>query len=354
MSAKKNTAPVTEKEAKNALTGNLCRCTGYQPIITAATTIELDRYQSVRKRFSSKAQEAELKKVIGQPLRLEHESFSFYAPLTLKEAVKYLAKHPDARLVGAATDLGVVHNKRKIRLQRLLSLHLVPELYRTEAKRGRLRVGARVTLTELREAVKKSVPEFARFLDLFASPQIKNVATLVGNVGNASPIADTPPFLLAADAVVHVQGTKGKREIPIDEFYLDYRKTALKRGELISAIEFSLPEKQEKLGLFKASQRKDLDISGVNAAFRLRWGKDETVKEARVALGGVAATPLRLKKTEAVLAGSKLSAETLERAVTTLQAEIRPLSDLRGSASYRRVVAGNFLRRFASEIGKKP
>jgi xanthine dehydrogenase small subunit len=347
----------TSAEAKNALTGNLCRCTGYQPIIDAATSVDLSNCPSLLKRFYSKEQAADLRAALRVPLVLEGETFEFYAPRTAKEAAKFLRKNPDARLVGATTDLGVVHNKGKIRLAKLVSLHLQEDLYRVKKSRSRLSVGARVTLTELRTATKECAPEFARFLDLFASPQIKNVATLVGNVGNASPIADTPPFLLVSDARARVVGPTGEREIPLVDFYLDYRKTALRAGELIIAIDFAVPGKSESLALYKASQRKDLDISTVNAAFRAEWtdaGRSK-FRSIEIAFGGVAAVPMRARKTEAVLRGQPVSPALLRTACATLRTEMKPLSDLRGSAAFRQVLVENLLAKFFREhsaIGK--
>lgn len=351
---KKARGHCSPQEAKNATTGNLCRCTGYQPIIDAATDIDLSKCKSIYDRFTTKTQWADLKKTQKSPIYSEGETFSFYAPTKLADAARYLAKHRDARLISASTDLGVVHNKGKIQLTKLVSLHLIPELYRLQQTGKRVRVGARVSLAELRRGIKKSVPEFARFLDLFASPQIKNVATLIGNVGNASPIADTPPFLLVANATVLLHGPRGKRKLPLERFYLGYRKTALKPGEFITAIEFDVPKKDESVALYKTSQRKDLDISAVNAAFRVKWktsgrGKPKRVAEIRLAMGGVAATPLRLRQTEKILQGKHLAPETFVKAVTTLHAEMNPLSDLRGTTAFRRVLVENFFHRFFRE-----
>jgi len=350
--SKKPETHLTPQEAKNALTGNLCRCTGYQPIIDAATSIDLKKCEPISKRFYSKQQELDLKKVQSSPLLLKNDVFSIYAPKTAKDAAKYLTKNKTARMIAASTDLGVLSNKGKIKFEKLVSLHLVSELYVLKKQgAGRISVGARVTLSELRHFLKDLVPQFATFLDLFASPQIKNVATLIGNVGNASPIADTPPFLLVSDAVVHVVGSRGKRKIPLEKFYLAYRKTALKAGEIITSIDFAIPKKGESLALYKTSQRKDLDISIVNAAIRVNWmdAKKTVIKEVNIAMGGIAATPLRLKKTELLLKGAILSKETLAKAVTTLHSEMTPLSDLRSSSSYRRVIVENLFLKFFRE-----
>ncbi len=343
---------ISAADAKNALTGNLCRCTGYQPIIDSAVSLDLKQCQSVADRFFSTIQDKDLRAIIEKPLHLKSDSFEFYAPTSLKAATQYLGRHKDARLLAAATDLGVFHNKRKLRLQKTLSFHLLPELYeiKTVAKKW-VSVGARVTLSELRRFIRTLSPEFARLLDLFASPQIKNVATLIGNVANASPIADTPPFLLASDATIELVGPRGRRSISIDDFFIAYRKTAVKHGEFISAIRFLLPTKNEKLQLRKVSARKDLDIAAVNSAFRMTWAKNDSavIEDLRLAIGGVAAIPLRLKKTEKCLIGQTLTVEAIEKAMPILQAEITPLSDVRGSSAYRRVLVENLLRRFLNE-----
>ncbi len=347
---------IQPQEAKNALTGNLCRCTGYQSIIDAAVTIPVAKCSSVKDRFYSKAQEKDLKEATSNPVLLTGSEFSFHAPTSLKGAAGYLVKNPDVRMISAGTDLGVLHNKRKRQLRKTMSLHLIPVLGELkELGKGKVRVGAKVTLTELRLFLKKRAPEFARYLDIFASPQIKNVATLIGNVANASPIGDTPPPLLVLGAKVHAYGKAGKRVIPIDEFFLGYRKTALKPDEFIAAIDFDLPKDSDTLALYKVSQRKDLDISAVSAAFRLEWraGKKKSLRAARVAMGGVAATPVRLKRTEAALleagASPKALTQAIEQIAGVLQSEISPISDVRGTGAFRRVLAENLLRKFLEE-----
>jgi xanthine dehydrogenase small subunit len=339
------------REAKNALTGNLCRCTGYQPIVDAATAIDLKKCRSVAERFYSKAQEKDLKKIRSTPLRIETEALRFYAPKKMTDAARALAKDSEMRILGAATDLGVAVNKGKIKLPSILSLHLVPELYSTKITKTRVTVGARVTLTEIRTLLKGKIPEFSKFLDLFASPQIKNSATLVGNIANASPIGDTPPFLLVAGATLHVAGPRAKRKIPLEKFYLGYRKTALKRGEMITAVEFDIPSIGESLALYKTSQRKDLDISAVNAAFRVQWTdrSRKKMKSVRIALGGVAATPVRVFSVERLLGGKSPDAETLKTAMTELQSTLKPMSDLRGSSAFRRVLLENLFTKFFRE-----
>jgi xanthine dehydrogenase small subunit len=340
----KKDSTLDEKEAKNCMTGNLCRCTGYKPIIDAALSIDLKKCESIKIRFYSDKQEQDLKKAFAESVTLDGEEFIFFAPKTIQEAADYLKKYPDAKIVASATDLGVVHNKRKTKLTHLLSLHLMDDLYRVEQVGDEVKLGARVTHTEFRHFIKTRIPEFATYLDIFASPQIKNIGTIVGNVANASPIGDTPAALLSLDAVI----CTNKREIPITKFFLAYRKTALSQGELITHIKFKLPSKDSSVSFYKYSNRKDLDISAVNFAIKVDW-KDSSKKEIKdiaIAAGGIAAIPLRLIKTEEFLKKNF----DVDGAVQELHAEFNPLSDLRASAAYRHILIENYFRKFFAEV----
>jgi xanthine dehydrogenase small subunit len=339
---------VDVREAKNCLTGNLCRCTGYLQIIDAALDVDLSKCRPLKERFYSDAQELALAEVFTQSAVVEDKTFSFFAPTTLDAALAYLALYPKAKILGSGTDLGVVHNKRKATLSRLLSLHLIPSLYQVTEHSGFVHVGARVTHAEFRHFLKTRLPEFARYLDVFASPQIKNMGTVVGNIATASPIGDTPPAFLALDAIIVVRGPAGDREIPISKFFLAYRKTALAPDELITQVKFPIPGQATDLRFYKSSNRKDLDISAVNLAIRVAW-KDEARQEIRdiaVAAGGVAPIPYRFFRTEELLR----QRFDIDAAVKELHSEITPISDLRASAAYRRVMLENLFRKFFREV----
>jgi xanthine dehydrogenase small subunit len=287
-----------------------------------------------------------LEEAFKKGVALESNEFSYCAPKSIQEALDYLKANPDARIVGASTDLGVVHNKRKITLTKLLSLHLIEELYQIKEQNGMITLGARVTMNEFRHFMKDHSPEFAKYLDVFASPQIKNLATVVGNVANASPIGDTPPALLALNAWVVINGNK---EMKLEDFFLAYRKTALAPGELITHIKLPVPRKGSDYRVFKNANRKDLDISAVNFAIHVEW-KDQNKKEISqitMAAGGVAAIPLRLKQTEQFLKQQL----DVDGAVKILHSEFKPLSDVRATAAYRHVLVENFLRRFFADCG---
>lgn len=336
---------INEQEAKNVMTGNLCRCTGYDAIIDSAKNIDLSKCESLKERFYNEDQEHDLLNTISTPVEIKSDDFYFYAPTSLHAALEYIHENPDTRIIASSTDLGVVHNKRRLKLNKLLSLHLIKDLYQIEEKGHQVSLGARVTLTELRHFLKNRIPNFAKYLDIFASPQIKNIATVVGNVANASPIGDTPPALLALGTIIVLKSLDGKRELPLDEFFLDYRKTALRPGELIIGLKFDIPQKAF-FKTFKNSNRKDLDISTVN--FCLYASEDQ--KEFRLAAGGIAATPLRLKKTEEFLANNKLDSNNIYKAIEIMHSEYTPLSDVRGTSSYRRMLVENFFKRGISQM----
>ena len=349
---------IDAKMAANYLTGNLCRCTGYAPIVEAALTVRATEKHSVAGRYSNPAAIADALNTATKSLLIEHDGMKLFAPVSLREAVTFAAQNPGFKVLAAATDMGVQTNKGKPLPRVMLSLHLVNELYQAKQSRSGIVVGARVTLAQLRRLCETTAPELASFLNLFGSPQIKNVATLVGNIANASPIGDTLPFLLIADAVVHVTsrpGGKGpihKRNIEFTDLYVGYKKLALTPGEIITHVSFNATDSKELLRLYKVSQRKDMDISAISGAFSMTMtgrvkssavnttthaGARKTkspphVVSARIAYGGVAATPIRMPEIEAALVGD-FTMEKAQAVAHMIASAITPLSDVRGSAA---------------------
>lgn len=338
------------QQVKNHLTGNLCRCTGYAPLIEAALAVDQKSLPRLEDKHRTPQQIKEVKSKVKTSLHISDDTRQFFAPTTLKDALAILKKYPKARIIAAATDLGVQINKGKAEPEIFLSLHLIPELYQIKKSKNRLQFGARVNLTEVREACEESVPEFATFINIFASPQIKNIGSLVGNVANGSPIGDTLPFLMVAEAVVHIAGPNKERTIDFTDLYVGYRQLALKPGELMTAISFKVPKVEENLRLFKVSQRRDLDISTVNSAFLLHFNNKAEIKSARICYGGVGATVLRFEKAEDFLVGKTLSEETITATIDLIQQEIAPLSDVRGTAGYRRALVDGLFRRYCAEL----
>lgn len=338
-----------EQAIKNALTGNLCRCTGYQSIIDAASSLTKNSYSPLGSRFYSE----ELKQTSLEPILISEKSHEFFAPSSIKEACALLVSKPGLRIVGGATDLGVMHNKSKIDLKSVMSLHLIPGLDELRVIDDRVHVGALVSIARLRKFCLEKAPEFARFLNIFASPQIKNIATLVGNVANASPIADSVPFLMVADGLVHVEDMHNMRSIPMSKLYKGYKTLSLERSEIITSISFQIPTPSQLCRLYKRSQRKDLDIATINAAFLFELKEPvaiATIKSAKIAVGGVAPCVITLSNTEAFLQDKELNTRTIDEALALMQSEIKPLDDVRGSASLRRLLLDSVMRRFLHEL----
>jgi xanthine dehydrogenase small subunit len=343
--------PLNEQDIKNHLTGNLCRCTGYDPILEAAKLCLNQKGESLKSRYLKKANILELKKQTRKSKFIKDNNKIFFIPKNLKELTIIRQKHPNSTLLSAGTDLGVQINKGKAEPLIFISLHAIPELHKIKKTAQSIEVGAKVSLSELRRALPKNAETVKNFLNIFASPQIKNMATLAGNIANASPIADTPAFLLALNAQLKILRTKTKKtiSIPLKDFYLAYKKTQLIPGDVIVSITFDLPRAKEKVSFKKVSQRRDLDISCVNGGFWMKLSQKGIIEDLRFAMGGVAPYPLRLLKTETQLKGKKLDTIEIKKALETLNKEIHPISDLRGSKEYRLFVGRKLLENFLNE-----
>lgn len=348
---KSENTEITEKKAKNYLTGNLCRCTGYRPIIEAAVSIELNNTPLLKDRFHNPQWLIEMKKIKSQSVTMNFKQKSIFLPVSMAEAVKAKALDADLRIIGGSTDIGVVVNKGRMTTPKTMALYHIEELRKIFHDDKLITVGATVTLSEFEEYIEHSIPELKNMLHIFASPQIKNQATLVGNVVNGSPIADTIPFLMASDSIVVLASDKGIREVLISEFYIGYKKLDMTPNEIVVAIKIPRLHKHEKIRLYKVSMRKDLDISAVTFAGVVEI-ENNKILNARFALGGVGATVIRVKDLEAKAKGADFSAATFESLALELPNIIKPLSDLRASKEYRMKLAQNFFKKFHNEISK--
>ena len=340
---KQNQKKPSQQQIKNALTGNLCRCTGYKPIIDAALSLE-GQSNNLLSHIPLKDFSAER----TTSMHIKTSQHKIYAPTTLKDALSYRKEHMSL-IQGGATDLGVAHNKHKKSHGALLSLHLIGDLYAIKEHKGQIHVGARVTLANVRKFLLQRCPEIASFIDIFASPQIKTMATLVGNLANASPIGDTIPFLLVTDGQVVVKSLDHTRTIPLTSFYQGYKITDLKPNEIITSVIFSLPKSSDFFRLKKVSTRKDLDISTVNAAFLLSMN-GPVVSQAKIAFGGVFERAIRLVNTEHMMVGKVLNDMLIEQVCASFEQELKPISDLRGSSHYRLALAKGLFMNVAQEM----
>jgi xanthine dehydrogenase small subunit len=342
---------ITEKKAKNFLTGNLCRCTGYRPILEAAVAIDLKSTEFLKDRFHNPAWLLEMKKIKSQTMTMSFNQKSIFLPVTIKEAIAAKASDADLRIIGGSTDIGVVVNKGRMTTPKTMALYHIEDLRKISHDDNNIFVGATVTLTEFEDYIEQFIPELKKMLHIFASPQIKNQATLIGNVINGSPIADTIPFLLVSDAIIVLQSEAGIREVKLSEFYLGYKKIDMKTSELVTSIKIPRLKTNEALRLYKVSMRKDLDISAVTFAGIVEI-ENNKIKNARFALGGVAATVMRLKGIEAKICGQDFTKDNFAAITKELPSVISPLSDLRASKEYRMKLAQNFFLKFHNEISK--
>lgn len=319
----------------HALSGNLCRCTGYRPIRDAAFAVgnPVDGDPLAERREQAPP----------PPVATEYTQggSTFVRKETLAETLEVLRERPDAVVVAGSTDWGVEVNIRSRRADCVVALDRLAELRELRVESDHIEIGAALTLTEIERRLDGGVPLLAELFPQFASRLIRNSATLGGNLGTGSPIGDSPPVLLALEASVVLAHVDGEREVPLADYFTGYRQTVRRPGELIRAVRIPLPLARVT-AFHKIAKRRFDDISSVAIAFALDI-EDGIVRKARIGLGGVAATPVRALAGEAALEGRAWSAETIEAAAGVLRAEGTPMSDHRASADYRSAMLGQSL-----------
>lgn len=336
-------ATVTADDVREACTGNLCRCTGYEPIIKAG--LEVRNQPRIEQMYPSEP----IFKELEPHAREEVRAGNFFKAASLESAIRFKSENAGCVIVQGATDFGVWCTKRGYEPKAVLSLSGVEGLSDMRVANGRLEIGARVSLARFEEFVVEKVPQLAGILDRFGSPQIKNAGTLAGNIANASPIADSLPFLYVTSAQLELTGAGGARVVPIESFYRGYKTLDLRQDEIITRVFIPLPASSDTLRLYKVSKRSHLDISSFTAAMLMRRSGDR-IDAIRIAYGGVAPVVLRLPRTEAFLTGKPFSLSTLEDAGPIAREEITPISDVRGSRDFRLQLADNVLKRFYYEV----
>ncbi len=336
-------------EISDQLGGNLCRCTGYRPIRDAALNVLAGPKAAAandpfRERLGSPA-------APPGPLDYQAGAERFVRPTTLGGLFAALKEHPQATLVAGATEVGVDITKKSRAFPFLVSTEAVPELTRITKSDSEWRIGASATLTAVEEAVAGEYPSLAKMLKVFAARQIRNRATLGGNLATASPIGDAAPVLLSLDADLVLRSAGGERRVAISDFFTAYRKTLLQPGEIIAEIVLGRFNPKGDLtrtsDFLKVSKRRELDISIVAAAFAIDTDRDGVVRRARLAYGGVAATPVRARNAEAALEGRTVAAAAGDVA-RILAGEFKPIDDVRGGADYRRGLIVSLWEKFAS------
>ncbi|MDE2607411.1 MAG: xanthine dehydrogenase small subunit [Burkholderiales bacterium] len=328
--------PVTRELAQEELSGNLCRCTGYRPILDAAQQMA----QLPRLPVDEQA-------ILDQlaTLQPEPDGGGYLAPRTLARLLALRAGHPQAQLVAGCTDVGLWVTKMHRQFPQVLDVTRVAELRRVETYPHHVAIGAAVTLTDAFAALVAERPQLKAFANRFAGLPVRNSGTLGGNVANGSPIGDSMPLLIALGANLVLMSERGHRELPLEQFYTGYRKNVLAPDEVVAWIKVPRPIPGEFLRAYKISKRFDDDISAVCLVVAMHL-QDGLVAEVRIGAGGVAATPARAVRAEAVLRGRPWTLQAAQRAAAALRDEFQPISDMRASAAYRGEVLGNLMQRF--------
>ncbi|MGW2303244.1 xanthine dehydrogenase small subunit [Streptomyces sp. NPDC001809] len=327
----------------HALSGNLCRCTGYRPIRDAAFAVGEPAPDDplARRRDQAPPEPA--------VTRYTRDGSTFLRPATLVEALRLLRERPDAVPVAGSTDFGVEVNIRSRRERCVVAIDRLPELRSLRLASDHIEIGAGLTLTEAERRLDGEVPLLAALFPQFASRLIRNGATLGGNLGTGSPIGDSPPVLLALEASLVLADADGERVVPLAEYFTGYRQSVRRPDELIRAVRVPLPL-APVTGFHKIAKRRFDDISSVAVAFALDIDAVEgVVRKARIGLGGVAATPIRALATEAALEGRPWTPETVEAAARVLRGEGTPMDDHRASALYRSAMLGRSLSKLYAQ-----
>ena len=336
-------------DIKDAISGNLCRCTGYRPIIDAAKNIK-KKYSDEFYKNSKKTINL-LKKIHSKSIIIENKNKKYFAPKTINELRTVIQKNPDSDFLSGGTDLSLKVTKDRQEIKKIINLNNIKELNFIKIKNNEIIFGSTTPLIQVEKFILKYYPDFNNILRRYGSVQIRNVGTIGGNIATASPIGDTLPLLLSLNAKIIIQTKKGNKQILLNNFFIKYRKTKLKKGEFIKSIIIPI-YKNHNFKAYKISKRFDDDISSVCASFNFKI-KDQRIQDVAIAYGGMAEIPKRAKNCENFLKNSKFSEDIFEKAKDLLKRDFNPISDMRASKQYRLEVAENLLIKFFIETKTK-
>jgi len=314
------------------LAGNLCRCTGYAPIIRAAEAAAAEPVPDWMRRDAF---------AVAEP-----QSATPYNPTSSDDLAAWYAAHPDATLIAGATDVGLWVTKSLRDLDPVAFLGGCADLREISETEDEIRLGAMVTLTDMAPVVAPHHPSLAELLRRFSSVQVRNAATIGGNIANGSPIGDSPPALIALNATLHLRKGDARRSLPVEDFFLDYGKQDRAPGEFVEAV--SIPRQADRLRCYKLSKRFDQDISAVCGCLSITVAEG-TVTDARIAYGGMAGIPKRSPHVEAALVGQPWNEATIRAAMAEFSKDFTPMTDMRATAAYRQETAANMLLRYFHE-----
>jgi len=340
-----------DRAIEKALQGNLCRCTGYEPIVRAARAVaahgRLEADFLVRERAAVTAKLTAMRD--GRRVEVGSGKDRLVIPADVDDLARVYEAEPAARLVAGSTDVGLWVTKFMRDIAPVIFIGGLNELRHIEAANGAIRIGAGVSYSEAFAMLAARVPALGTLIDRIGGEQVRNMGTIGGNIANGSPIGDTPPPLIALGATLTLRKGHGRRTIPLEDFFIAYGKQDRAAGEFVEAVEVPLPAADAHFAVHKISKRREEDITATLGAFHLKLGGDGRVASVRIAYGGMAATPKRAKAVEAALEGRPWTLETVEAALPAYEADFQPISDMRASAGYRMLAAKNLLKRFYLE-----
>tara|TARA_Y100000590_G_scaffold385423_1_gene457520 strand:- start:1063 stop:2502 length:1440 start_codon:yes stop_codon:yes gene_type:complete len=346
----KNYSKFNNNLIKDTISGNLCRCTGYKPIIKAAKSLnnknKNDQF-SKNKKNTIKL----LKKINNESIAIYKKDKKYFAPRYIIELKKILKKNINSHLLSGGTDLSLNVTKERKDIDSIIYMNSINELNYIKNNNEYIEVGAATPLIRFENYIKKYYLDFSSVLKRYGSVQIRSVATMAGNIATASPIGDTLPLLLSLDAKVVLKSIKKTKVVPLNGFFLNYRKTKLKKGQFIESVRIPLFPKNI-FKAYKISKRFDDDISSVCASFNLEI-INKKIKNIKIAYGGMSSVPKRAKYCEKILVNTAITEKIIERAKKALEHDFKPISDMRASAKYRMLVAKNLLNKCFLEITHK-
>ena len=346
----KNNRLINNEIVEEALSGNLCRCTGYRPIIDAAKSLNNKNDHDQFKKEQNKTIKL-LKNIKSTDIEINNKGKKFFAPKTISNLKKLLNKYPDAKILSGGTDLSLEVTKFRKEIKTIISLNSIEKLNFIKKNRNLLEIGATTSLFEFQNVIKNYFLDFHDILKRYGSLQIRNVGTVAGNIATASPIGDTLPLLLTLDAKIVVQGKNQKKIYSLSEFFISYRKTKLKKSEFIYSIKIPI-KKDNIFKAYKISKRFDDDISSVCGSFSFLIKKNKITKAA-IAYGGMSAIPKRASAIEKKLINSEFTENSFSNAINLINKDFSPLDDMRASSEYRLAVAKNLLLKAFYEIKNK-
>ncbi len=344
-----NGADTSRAAIDDALAGNLCRCTGYAPIVRAVRQVfsrpRSDQFDEKEGQTLDALQELDS----AASIHLESNGQTYHAPATADELARTLKEGPESRIVAGATDVGLWVTKERRHLECVVSVSQIREMQSVTVNGSAIEIGAAATVAAAMDTLTEYYPSLDELFRRYGSVQVRNLATIGGNVANGSPIGDSPPALIALNARLVITCAGGSRTLPAEDFFIDYGRQDLAPGEFLERIDLPLPVAGQDFRVYKISKRFHQDISAVCGAFSL-ISDNGVIQSARICFGGMAATPRRAPQCEQALTGKSLTGEVIEEARRALLQDFAPITDFRGSSDYRALVAGNLLERLAGEL----